>query len=92
MNKLNTSNYIRPIFFILFITLLASCSKGKVGELNLTTKSETYLGIAKNLQQACNNPAEFGRCGECRVDGLRTTCAFALRCLENGFCVKLKAK
>ncbi len=90
MNKQNIPHYIKPIFFILFITLLGGCSKKDIGELDLTTKSETYLSVAKSLQQACNKPAEFGRCGECRVDGFRTTCAFALRCLENGFCVKAK--
>ncbi len=90
MKNRNIPHYIKPFFLILSIIILAGCTNKNIDNLALTTKSETYRSVAKSLQQACNNPAEFGRCGECRVDGFRTTCAFALRCLDNGFCVKAK--
>lgn len=54
----------------------------------VTSESETFSAAVQSLLQPCNNPAEFGRCG-CFMDGFRTSCDVAFRCLEAGFCVRV---
>lgn len=51
----------------------------------VTSSSEVFRTAARNLQEPCNLPAEFGRCG-CTLDGFRTPCDLVARCLELGFC------
>ncbi|MGH8193655.1 MAG: hypothetical protein ACREQ8_04525 [Woeseiaceae bacterium] len=51
----------------------------------MTSSSEAFTAVARNLVEPCNNPAEFGRCG-CYLDGLQTSCDLVSRCLEVGFC------
>lgn len=54
-------------------------------EISVTSSSEEFKVVARNLQDPCNLQAEFGRCG-CTLDGLRTPCDLVARCLELRFC------
>lgn len=54
---------------------------------SVTSDSPTFKTAVKTLEPVCNISAEFGRCG-CFLDGIRTSCDFVKRCLENGFCVR----
>jgi hypothetical protein len=59
-------------------------------ETAVTSTSEVFKTAARNLQEPCNLPAEFGRCG-CTLDGFRTPCDLVARCLELGFCEVVEA-
>jgi len=83
----STQQLIKVFFPIIFLAIFSTgCTTKNIDGTKVDSKSKLFTEIAKNLQEPCSNPAEFGRCG-CRLDGLRTSCDIVNRCLENGFCV-----
>lgn len=79
----------RTLVVTLITGIVAGCAAPttdeRPDEIRVTSNSEEFTAVARNLVEPCNNPAEFGRCG-CYLDGLQTSCDLVSRCLELGFC------
>ncbi len=78
----------RGLVLVLFAMAIGGCAtvdEQPDDEFRVEASSDEFRAAARSLQPACNNPAEFGRCG-CYLDGIQTSCDLVSRCLEVGFC------
>lgn len=81
---------IKLLLFSMMLSL-ASCASVSVDEqpadaVRVTTDSSEFMSVTRAMNQLCQNPAEFGRCG-CYMNDVVTSCAAVANCLEAGFCV-----
>jgi hypothetical protein len=68
------------------LLLFACNTSGEPAEgTRVTTESPEFKAVTQAIQESCNEPAEFGRCG-CFMDSVKTSCAIVKACLNAGFC------
>lgn len=86
-----TKNHTRLILVSCLLVGIAAVSGActvtddQTDMVRVTSSSSEFKAAARGMQEPCNNPAEFGRCG-CYMDDLLTSCDLVARCLEVGFC------
>jgi len=90
MANISIQNTIK-LLLVLFLIILAGCDAKNIDGTEVKSNSKLFTEVARSLQEPCNNPAEFGRCG-CYLDGIKTSCSIVNRCVENGFCVVVTRK